>query len=180
MPGPRCEVPGGCPPGPPLRRWWLRVDFLTAFGLMSYTEFVGGLISGNAGQRGHAERNFYEGYNRLGPAYIRFDRIVRRRFRRRATKPRNVYDVIRCGLVHEYFIKKNFVIARRHQRRNAPGLSWAGKSWRWQIGTASKTSNACASNIVSSWPPIRRFAPNSSAPSSARRFSGLRSCDTCA
>jgi hypothetical protein len=103
-----------------------RTNFLTALGLMSYTEFIGGLISGNAGQRGHAQSNFYAAYNRLGSAYVEFDRTVRRRFRGRTTKPRNVYDVIRCGLVHEYFIKKNFVIARRDQRRNAPGLSWSG------------------------------------------------------
>lgn len=101
-------------------------NFLTALGPMSYTEFVGGLMSCNAGQRGHAERNFYEAYNRLGPAYADFDRTVRRRFRKRKTKPRNVYDVIRCGLVHEYFIKKNFVIAQGHQHRGAPGVGWLG------------------------------------------------------
>jgi hypothetical protein len=104
-----------------------RTNFLTALGLMSYTEFIGGLMSGNAGQRGHAERNFYEAYNRLGPTYVRFDRQVMRRFRNLKTKPRNVYDIVRCGLVHEYFIKKNFVIARRRKRRRAPGVGWSGK-----------------------------------------------------
>ncbi len=104
-----------------------RTNFLTALGLMFYTEFIGGLISGNAGQRGHAEKNFYEAYNRLGPAYIRFDRAVSGRFHGRKKKPRNVYDVVRCGLVHEYFIKKNFVIARRNQHPKAPGVGWSGK-----------------------------------------------------
>ena len=104
-----------------------KTNFLTALGLVSYTEFIGGLMSGNAGQAGHSRASFNEAYRRLGPAYIAFDNEIGRRFHDRRRKPRSVYDIVRCGLVHEYFVKKNFVIARRRARRSAPGVGWFGQ-----------------------------------------------------
>lgn len=104
-----------------------KTNFLTALGLMTYTEFIGGLISGNGGKSGNARLNFYEAYNRLGQEYVRFDQEIRSRFRNRKRKPRDFYDIVRCGLVHEYFVKKNFVIARRRRSHSAPGVCWEGR-----------------------------------------------------
>lgn len=101
---------------------------LTALGLVTYTEFIGGLMSGNGGKRGFAESNFYKAYNQLGDAYTEFDESIMKKFRYHHGKARNFYDIVRCGLTHEFFVKKNFVIARHHPRGvGAPGVGWHEK-----------------------------------------------------
>jgi hypothetical protein len=78
-------------------------NFLAALGLLSYTEFVG-KIKYRKKHKGRdcSSKNFNAFYNDLGSYYKEFNDGL--------DGDKNVYDIFRCGLVHEYFIKKNCVI----------------------------------------------------------------------
>jgi hypothetical protein len=65
-------------------------NFLAAMGLLSYTEFAGKLKYGSD----YASTNFNCFFDDLGAGYKQF----------RASCPK-VYDIFRCGLVHEYLPK---------------------------------------------------------------------------
>lgn len=73
-------------------------NFLAALGLLAYTEFLGSFVTGKFGSR-WARRNFEAFYGRLGPEYVKFGETL------------NVYDVFRCGMVHEYTVKHSTTIA---------------------------------------------------------------------
>jgi hypothetical protein len=76
-------------------------NFLAALGLLCYTEFGGKLRFGGkrADGRDVASANFNQFFDCLGPAYQTF------------RAQHNVYDLFRCGLAHEYYVKKNCTIA---------------------------------------------------------------------
>ena len=67
---------------------------LAALGLVSYTEILGGLVTGNAAMPRNASKNFYAFLQYLGQDYEDLQR-----------KGIELYDIVRCGLVHQYFIK---------------------------------------------------------------------------
>jgi hypothetical protein len=71
-------------------------NFLAALGLLCYTEF-GGRLKYN---RPTASENFNRFFDDLGPEY--------RAFRQAG---HNVYDIFRCGMAHEYMIKRPGAIA---------------------------------------------------------------------
>lgn len=73
-------------------------NVLAALGLCCYTEFLGSFITGRKGQ-GTSKKNFLAFFRRLGPCYEAF------------AKSEDVYDVFRCGLAHEYAVKKDCQVA---------------------------------------------------------------------
>lgn len=77
-------------------------NFLAALGLVTYTEVLGGLVTGNAGKNRHASKNFRAFLPYLGKDYKTFD-----------IKGIDIYDTVRCGLVHQYFIKGDSAIWMR-------------------------------------------------------------------
>jgi len=74
-------------------------NFLAALGLLCYTEFGGKLKY----RKKTASENFNKFFDYLGPDYKAF----RASFRRQ----NEVYDIFRCGLAHEYYVKKSCDIA---------------------------------------------------------------------
>ncbi len=76
-------------------------NFLAALGLLCYTEFAGKCKYNckKANGTDHASENFNRFFDELGPKY--------KAFRAAGHK---VYDVFRCGLAHEYFVKKSCTI----------------------------------------------------------------------
>jgi hypothetical protein len=70
-----------------------KANFLAALGLMEYTEILGGLITGKLKDRHQAKANFDAFLPYLGQAYVNLDKRI------------GLYDRVRCGLSHEYFIK---------------------------------------------------------------------------
>lgn len=72
-------------------------NFLCALGLVSYTEFAGG-VARNTFARGQSRRNFEHFFNLLGSDYRSFG------------QQHDVYEIFRCGLVHEYYAKHNCTI----------------------------------------------------------------------
>lgn len=72
-------------------------NFLCALALLCYTEFMGG-VERNKFERGEARRNFESFFPQLGPAYAAL------------TGTMDVYDIFRCGLAHEYYVKRDCTI----------------------------------------------------------------------
>jgi len=72
-------------------------NFLAALGLLCYTEFGGKLRYDckRSDGRDHASENFNRFFDDLGTSYKAL----------RAAR-HNVYDVFRCGLAHEYYVKR--------------------------------------------------------------------------
>jgi len=69
-------------------------NYLCALGLLCYTEFMGGIVTGSF-SKGSCKNRFDAFFNKMGTLYKSFNRRV------------NVYKVFRCGMAHEYFIKKS-------------------------------------------------------------------------
>jgi hypothetical protein len=76
-------------------------NFLVALGLLCYTEFGGKLRFDEKRSNGKdwASKNFNEFFDLLGPEYKAF------------RTQHEVYDLFRCGLAHEYYVKESCTIA---------------------------------------------------------------------
>lgn len=70
-------------------------NFLAALGLLCYTEFAGKLKYNHL----HASQNFNRFFDELGQLYSDF------------RQENDVYDIFRCGLAHEYYVKQTCTIA---------------------------------------------------------------------
>jgi hypothetical protein len=77
-------------------------NFLAALGLLCYTEFGGKLKydARHPNGREYASENFNRFFDDIGPEYG----VLR-------AAGNNIYDVFRCGLAHEYWVKKACTIA---------------------------------------------------------------------
>ena len=76
-----------------------RANFLVAQALLNYTETIGSFILPN----GNSAQRFDAFFTRLGPEYS----LLLRRFNgRRRRNPHIIYDDLRCGLAHEYVVKR--------------------------------------------------------------------------
>jgi len=73
-------------------------NFLSALGLLCYTEFMGGILKGSF-KSGTAKSRFDAFFNSMGQGYKSLNQQI------------DVYNVFRCGMAHEYFIKGNCIIA---------------------------------------------------------------------
>jgi hypothetical protein len=73
-------------------------NLLAALGLLCYTEFLGSFKTGIRG-RGRSRKNFNAFFPELGPCYAALAKTL------------DVYEVFRCGLVHEYLVKGDAIIA---------------------------------------------------------------------
>lgn len=76
-------------------------NFLAALGLLCYTEF-GGKLKYNRmlNGRDHASANFNDFFKDLGTEYQTL-----------LAAGHNIYDIFRCGLAHEYYVKRSCAIA---------------------------------------------------------------------
>jgi hypothetical protein len=75
-------------------------NFLAALGLLCYTEF-GGKLKYNCMRNGreHASANFNSFFNDLGSEYQGLLKAGHK-----------IYDIFRCGLAHEYYVKRSCTI----------------------------------------------------------------------
>jgi len=81
-------------------------NFLAALGLFCYTEFGGWLRFGYKNGKGQdiSSKNFNDFFEWVGADYAKF------------RGAHDVYKVFRCGLAHEYYVKKtciNYMVAKR-------------------------------------------------------------------
>ena len=90
-----------------LRNFFLRIagipsgggNFMAALALLSYTEFAGRLKNQDF-SAGNSETYFNDFFALLGPHYRAF-----------LNQHPEVYNTFRCGLAHEYYVKKDCEIA---------------------------------------------------------------------
>ena len=74
---------------------------LCALGLLAYTEFMASLLPEARRPQGGARQQFDAFFRELGVEYAAF----------LDSASINVYDTFRCGLAHEYFVKRTCTIA---------------------------------------------------------------------
>lgn len=74
-------------------------NYLAALGLAGYTEVLGGLWTGELGIRNRSAANFKAFIPYLGKDYEDLQ-----------NRGIDIYDTVRCGLVHNYFIKGDSTI----------------------------------------------------------------------
>ncbi len=97
-------------------------NFLVALGLSIYTEVMGGLVTGALKQRGRSKSNYEAFLPFLGQYYVNLDKKV------------GLYDRVRCGLAHGYFIKgpNNSIVRTLVDRNgspdNVPGILYSDPS----------------------------------------------------
>jgi hypothetical protein len=72
-------------------------NFLCALGLLCYTEFAGGIKRKNFGDK-ESKNNFNLFFRELGKKYEEL------------LNHHDVYKIFRCGLAHEYYVKKHCII----------------------------------------------------------------------
>jgi len=94
-------------------------NFLAALGLLCYTEFAGHLRL-NDFSIGSARRAFEMFFRELGPAY---DALL---------KNHDIYGDLRCGLAHEYFVKKSCRIGMLSFRPQC-GVQWDGQHYLFTV-----------------------------------------------
>lgn len=84
-------------------------NFVAALALLSYTEY-GGRLKNTDFSDGNSRKNFDDFFADLGSAYKQF--LVQH----------NAYKIFRCGLAHEYYVKKDCVIAIRSRTQLSAGI----------------------------------------------------------
>ena len=91
-------------------------NFMAALALLSYTEFAGRLKN-NDFSDGNSRRNFDDFFSHLGKEYKEF------------LASHNVYKIFRCGLAHEYYVKKDCMIAMRAASNLRSGVGFDGRQY---------------------------------------------------
>jgi len=93
-----------------------KANYVVALALLSYTEYLGALISGAIGSRGEGGRNFKKALSYFLKKYKQVNSSIVIRYVDKDRKPMldkkgnpkqdtEIYGLFRCGLAHEYFIK---------------------------------------------------------------------------
>jgi hypothetical protein len=82
-----------------------KANFLVAQGLLNYTEIIGAFINPTTKSLGERFDTFFK---RMGTEY---DKLLKLHNHKGKGRKHLVYDDLRCGLTHEYVIKrKSFVV----------------------------------------------------------------------
>lgn len=117
-----------------------KANFLVAQGLLNYTEVIGSFLvpNGNTGER------FDSFFGRMGDEYLA---LLRRFNGRRRRNPHIVYDDLRCGLTHEYAIKRKKFIVYNHGGPNDP-TDLEIDNLAIDINTAR---TRCVAGVIHSW-----------------------------
>lgn len=90
-----------------------RANFLSALGLSCYTEYIGGL-SRKKLKTGESKKNYNCGLKLMGEKYAKLVGKYK--------GENSMYIRVRCGLVHEYFIKKSSIVWREREPPSGCGI----------------------------------------------------------
>ncbi|MBI4257908.1 MAG: hypothetical protein HY619_03040 [Thaumarchaeota archaeon] len=86
-----------------------KANYVVALSLLSYTDFMGGLITGKLGLEGNSKTNFnamLETFEWKGDQnYYKDFKVSYVEKPGAKSKTLGIYEIFRCGLVHEYFVK---------------------------------------------------------------------------
>jgi len=84
--------------------------FICTLALLCSTEFIGGIIRNKFGI-GEGKKNFEAGFKKLGTKYAEF-----------LDENPNTYDIFRCGLAHEHYIKEPCYIYMKKRNTKEIGI----------------------------------------------------------
>ena len=91
-------------------------NFVAALSLLSYTEYAGRLKNNDFSDT-NSKKNFDEFFGDLGTDY------------KQLLTQHNIYKIFRCGLAHEYYVKKDCIIAMRSSKQLNAGIGHNGKQF---------------------------------------------------
>lgn len=81
-------------------------DYTVALALLSYTEFLGGLINGKLGLEKWSKKNFGKALDYFPKQYKSLKNIkIEYYVNKKRQEKMGLYEIFRYGLAHEYFIK---------------------------------------------------------------------------
>lgn len=89
-------------------------NFIAALSLLSYTEY-GGRLKNSDFSDSNSRRNFDDFFGDMGSGY------------KQLLTQHNIYKIFRCGLAHEYYVKKDCAIAMRSAKPLNAGIGRDGK-----------------------------------------------------
>ena len=95
-------------------------NFMAALALLSYTEFAGRLKNNDFSERNN-RKNFDDFFTTLGTDYKKF------------LASHEVYKIFRCGLAHEYYVKKSCVIAMLGSPGDRMGIGYHNGQYFFNI-----------------------------------------------
>jgi hypothetical protein len=92
-----------------------KANFLVALGLSVYTEVMGGLVTGQLKNSCWSRKNYEAFLPFLGTYYEGLHKQI------------DLYKRVRCGLVHEYFVKGRAMISVEFMRKDVPGIVYTSE-----------------------------------------------------
>jgi hypothetical protein len=92
-----------------------KANYVVALALLSYTEYIGGLISGNLGlkDRGIPTSNFNTALEYFPKKYKDINLTLQVEYtdeNGNTQSEKGIYSLFRCGMVHEYFVKGESIV----------------------------------------------------------------------
>jgi len=113
-----------------------KANYIVALALLVYTEYIGGLITGDLGVQKKSKTNFnaalkYFEWKGNKKYYSNFEVKIKG-----SDKTLDVYEIFRCGMVHEYFSKGICIVHNNPQHPdccvdNDVGIGWVGNQLRF-------------------------------------------------
>jgi hypothetical protein len=95
-------------------------NFVAALSLLSYTEY-GGRLKNNDFSDHNSRKNFDDFFGDLGAGY------------QQLLTQHKVYKIFRCGLAHEYYVKKDCIIAMRSEKQLSAGIGHDGNRFYFVV-----------------------------------------------
>lgn len=109
-------------------------NFVAALSLLSYTEY-GGRLKNNDFSNHNSKKNFDDFFVDLGAGY------------QQLLTQHNVYKIFRCGLAHEYYVKKDCIIAMRSTKQLNAGIGHDGSQYFFVVEQYYKHFKAAFENL---------------------------------
>ena len=109
-------------------------NFVAALSLLSYTEYGGRLKNNDFSDR-NSRKNFDDFFGDLGTGY----KLLLNQY--------NVYKIFRCGLAHEYYVKKDCIIVMRSTKPLDAGIGHDGNQYFFVIEQYYEDFKAAFENL---------------------------------
>ena len=94
--------------------------YTCALALSTYTEIMGGLVTGNLKQEGKSRSNFEAFLPYLGDKYVELDNLIKTQYR---DNLRNLYTAVRSKLVHEFALRgSHFIVISQSPNEDIIGI----------------------------------------------------------
>jgi len=91
-----------------------------ALALSTYTEIMGGLVTGRLKETGHTRENYEAFLQYLGQGYVDLDNKIKSEYSERL---KDLFSAVRSKLVHEFSLREShFIVIAKKPRENKIGI----------------------------------------------------------